>query len=147
MRIHWRNVPIPGVHLVAMALAALLHRAVPRRLVRGRWLGQLLGWPLALGGAALALWAARQAGEMDVSAPDAILTEGPYAVSRNPMYVGWTLIQAGTSLITNAVWPLALLPSSMAYTYFVDIREEEQFLKREFGDEYLEYMDRVPRYL
>ncbi|MCL7454878.1 MAG: isoprenylcysteine carboxylmethyltransferase family protein [Anaerolineae bacterium] len=146
-RLRWRNVPLPEANLAAIVLAALLHLAFPRRLLRARWIGLVLGWPLVLAGAGLALQAASEAGEMDVSAPDKLLTTGAYAASRNPMYVGWGLVQAGISLITNTLWPLVCLPLSMAYTHFADIRKEEQFLKREFGDEYLEYMDRVPRYL
>jgi protein-S-isoprenylcysteine O-methyltransferase Ste14 len=147
MGIRWRNVPIPEANLVAIVLATILHLASPRRLFQARWLGQLLGWPLALCGAGLSLWAASQAGEMDVSAPDELLTEGPYGVSRNPMYVGWMLIQAGIAFLANTAWPLALLPLEIAYTHGNEVRREEQFLEQEFGDEYLEYRSRVPRYL
>ena len=62
------------------------------------------------------------------------------------MYVGWTLMQAGISFIKNTIWPLALLPPVIAYTHRFEIREEEEFLERKFGDEYLAYKHRVPRY-
>ena len=146
MRLRLKNVPIPEAHLGSVVLGAILQRAFPRRLFRAAWIGLLLGWPLILLGAGLSLWAAREAGEMDVSSPDALLTEGPYAASRNPMYVGWTLMQAGISFIKNTIWPLALLPPVIAYTHRFEIREEEEFLERKFGDEYLAYKHRVPRY-
>lgn len=38
---------------------------------------------------------------MDISSPDNLLTKGAYAISRNPIYLGWTLIQAGISFIAN----------------------------------------------
>jgi protein-S-isoprenylcysteine O-methyltransferase Ste14 len=110
-------------------------------------MGQLLGWPLLLFGLWLALSAAREAGDMEVSAPDTLLTEGPYARSRNPMYVAWVFIHSGISSTANAFWVLALLPLAFVYIHFVDVRREEAFLAEAFGEEYRAYRERVPRYL
>jgi protein-S-isoprenylcysteine O-methyltransferase Ste14 len=109
--------------------------------------GGLLGWPLVLAGAALCWWAVLAAGEMSVAAPNALLTTGPYAFSRNPMYVGWALIYAGIAFAANSLWLLVLLPFIAGYVHIVDIRKEERFLERKFGETYLAYKSRVRPYL
>jgi protein-S-isoprenylcysteine O-methyltransferase Ste14 len=88
-----------------------------------------------------------EAGKIDVEAPTKLLTGGPYSFSRNPMYIGWTLIYLGTALAANSVWMIALLPIVMVFTHVTDVRNEERFLAEKFGNEYLEYQGRVRRYL
>jgi protein-S-isoprenylcysteine O-methyltransferase Ste14 len=102
---------------------------------------------LILLGAGLSLWAIAEADEMDISSPQKLVKEGPYALSRNPMYVGWTLVHAGLSFLLDAFWLIVLVPPVVAYTHLIDIRREEESLGREFGDEYLAYKRRVRRYL
>ena len=63
------------------------------------------------------------------------------------MYIGWTLLFLGIALAANSLWIIALLPIIFVYTHFVDIRKEEEQLKAEFGNLYLEYQDRIRRYL
>ena len=63
------------------------------------------------------------------------------------MYVGWTIIHLGIALLANSIWILALLPLTFAFTHLVDIRKEEQGLLSEFGDQYLEYQEKVRRYI
>jgi protein-S-isoprenylcysteine O-methyltransferase Ste14 len=84
---------------------------------------------------------------MSVAAPNALLTTGPYAFSRNPMYVGWALIYAGIAFAANSLWLLVLLPFIAGYVHIVDIRKEERFLERKFGETYLAYKSRVRPYL
>jgi protein-S-isoprenylcysteine O-methyltransferase Ste14 len=145
MKLRWRNVPLPEAHLAGIILGMILDRIVPKQLLWARWLGQLLGWPLIVAGAGLSLWSAAEAGEADISSPEALLTEGPYALSRNPMYLGWTLIQAGIASVSNGFWSFVLLPFVVAYTHLVEIRREEDLLEQEFGEAYREYRRRVRR--
>jgi len=84
---------------------------------------------------------------MNIASPDMLLKGGPYALSRNPMYVGWTLIYIGISFAANSVWTIAMLPIVIIYIHFVDIRREERILEDEFGDEYRRYKRRVRRYI
>jgi protein-S-isoprenylcysteine O-methyltransferase Ste14 len=147
MSLRWKNVPIPEAHVAGIVLGAILHRTYPKRLFRMGWMGYLLGWPLILLGAALSWWAVLEAGETDISSSKVLLTKGPYARSRNPMYAGWTLGYAGIAFLSNAFWLIVLLPLVVAYTHLVDVQREEEFLEREFGDEYRRYRRRVPRYL
>ena len=62
------------------------------------------------------------------------------------MYVAWTLMYLGIGLTANSLWIIAFLPIVVAFTHFVDVRKEERFLEKQFGDEYLQYKGRVRRY-
>ena len=143
----WRNVPIPEAHLVALSLGVLFHLLLTVELFRTRWLGHSLGWPLILLGIWFALWSVRKTAQMDISLPDKLLVKGPYASSRNPMYVGWMSLHLGIALVGNSMWILVLFPPVIAYIYFFEIRKEEKYLEKKFGDEYANYRKRVRRYL
>ncbi|HSJ58835.1 MAG TPA: methyltransferase, partial [Anaerolineae bacterium] len=106
MRLKWRNVPVPEGHVFGIVAGTLLQHARPPRFRLPRWLRRWVGPPLILLGAGLALWAATTAGDTELSTPDTLVTHGPYALSRNPMYVGWTLIYLGFALVADAGWVL-----------------------------------------
>ena len=146
-RLRWVNVPIPPQHLVGLLLGTYLHFRLSQRLFSMSWIGVVLGWPLIAVGIWISARAAIEAGAMSIESPTQLLTTGPYSRSRNPMYVGWTLLYLGIALAANSVWIIALLPVVIVFTHLVDIRREEQKLKAEFGDQYLEYQERVRRYL
>jgi protein-S-isoprenylcysteine O-methyltransferase Ste14 len=76
----------------------------------------------------------------------ALALGGPYRWTRNPMYLGFALMQAGAALIANALWPLVwLLPVLLVIRLHV-IGREEQYLERKFGEDYLAYKRRVRRW-
>ena len=143
----WRNVPIPVQHLLGLLVGGVLQFLFKQRFLPWPWIGHALGWPLVAMGIGLAVWAVVEAGDTDVEAPSTLLTAGPYSLSRNPMYVAWTLFSLGIALAANSPWILALLPLAAAFTHLVDIRTEERLLDEEFGDEYQQYRARVRRYL
>jgi protein-S-isoprenylcysteine O-methyltransferase Ste14 len=79
--------------------------------------------------------------------PDALVAQGPYRYTRNPMYVGVLAILAGLAL---ARWsaPLAIYAAGVATAFVAFVRAyEEPRLERQFGDSYRAYMSRVPRWL
>lgn len=86
-KFRWSNIPIPEGHVALLVVGIVMHVWRPLRLFRGAWLRQVLGWPLLLIGMVLALWATATFKEMDFSKPTAVMTTGPYAFSRNPMYL------------------------------------------------------------
>jgi len=143
----WSNVPIPEPHLVGLVMGAILQVLFPLRLFQLPWIGLAMGLPLFLSGAGLCAWSVLEAKEMNIASPNRLLTSGPYALSRNPMYVGWTLIYIGITLAVNSVWILGLLPLVILYIHFVETRKEEQRLAEQFGDDYHNYRRQVRRYL
>ena len=76
-----------------------------------------------------------------------VAEEGPYALSRNPMYLGFTILYLGFAFTANALWPLVFLPEAIALVYLFAIKREEQYLTREFGEEYRVYCARVGRWI
>jgi protein-S-isoprenylcysteine O-methyltransferase Ste14 len=63
------------------------------------------------------------------------------------MYVGFTLMYVGISALTNALAPVLLLPAVFAVMRRGVIEREERYLERKFGDEYLQYKERVRRWI
>jgi protein-S-isoprenylcysteine O-methyltransferase Ste14 len=142
----WGNVPIPEAHLVGLATGILLQVVRPWRPPWPGWIGQAGGWLLLLVGLWLGAWAVRAAAGVDLERPDQLVDGGPYALSRNPMYVAWTAGYMGAALVTGTAWPLLLLPVVLVATQVAVLREERS-LERRFGDAYRSYKASVRRYL
>lgn len=77
----------------------------------------------------------------------AIVAEGPYAWTRNPMYVALTLGYAGFAFILGRVGPLLALPFVLLWIDRMVIRREEAYLEHKFGEAYRRYKDRVRRWV
>lgn len=146
MRWKWANVPIPVQYLLGLILGVILQLVLGQRLFVTAWIGVATGLPLIAVGVGFAVWSVLEAGDTETESPNRLLTGGPYSLSRNPMYVAWTLMYLGIGLAANSLWILALLPIVVVFTHFVDVRREERFLEKQFGDEYLQYKRRVRRY-
>jgi len=112
----------------------------------------LLG-PTALAlGVALMIWAMRLFRRAGTPVPTsqtvrAIVTDGPYRYSRNPIYVALSLIYAGIALMAGSVPALLLLPVIWVVMTYGVIRREERYLATKFGVAYADYMARVRRWL
>lgn len=72
---------------------------------------------------------------------------GVYSKTRNPMYLGMVFLYIGFSLFFGNWWHFILLPLLMIVIKRFVIRKEERYLTRKFGQEYLNYLDQVPRWL
>jgi protein-S-isoprenylcysteine O-methyltransferase Ste14 len=77
----------------------------------------------------------------------AIVTSGPYRFTRNPIYVAFLLIQISLAFAFSNGWLLILLPLSWYLLDVVQVRREERYLVRMFGETYLAYARRVRRWL
>lgn len=76
-----------------------------------------------------------------------LVERGVFAVSRNPMYVGFVVILIGAALALNALMAL-LGPLLLAvWLHRFQIQPEERFLRRQFGAAFDDYCRRVPRWL
>ena len=147
MKWKWGNVPIPIQHLAGLILGTILQVSVPRPILNGLRVGNILGLVIAAIGIGIVIWSVVAAGHVNIESPQKLVTSGPYARSRNPMMLAWTLIYVGIAFVANSFWILALLVLVILVTHFVDIPKEERFLENQFGDEYVEYRHRVRRYL
>jgi len=105
-------------------------------------------WPsLALGGVLIVpgiLLRALASGH--VRKNEALATTGPYAHTRNPLYLGSLLIGTGFAIAARS-WAVGVLVVAMLFAIYVPvIRDEEKFLRENFP-EFEEYARRVPRML
>lgn len=76
-----------------------------------------------------------------------VVTEGPYRVSRNPIYVGCLAYHAGAALLIGQAWALILSPLVLAAFHILAVLPEERYLARKFGAAYLDYQARTRRWL
>ena len=145
--------PPPLIYVPPLAAGLLLHFLwEPWRFFPEWWTGHAIGWPLIVAGVLLSAWAIRtmfRASEHpDPYKPTtAIVATGPYALSRNPIYVSFNLVYVGVAFVVNTVWPIVFLPVGIALLYYGVIAREESYLERVFGDGYRQYRARVRRWL
>lgn len=76
-----------------------------------------------------------------------LCTGGPFAFSRNPIYVGDWLIYLGFTVTLGSAWPLVFAPLVWLTIRFGVIRHEEAHLEAKFGDAYRAYRARVRRWV
>jgi len=77
----------------------------------------------------------------------ALVVDGPYRFTRNPIYIGFILLYFGLAIILTSVWVLALLVPVLIVLQRGVVEREEVYLQRQFGDAYRKYQARVPRWL
>jgi len=111
------------------------------------WIGVFL----CLAGLLLLLWSLISFGQsfrvgIDVEHPDKSITSGIFAFSRNPIYVAFALILLGQFLIFPN-WILLIYLGAGIWLFHRQVLREEDYLKKHYGREYLEYGKRVRRYL
>ena len=142
----WDNVPLPEPHMAGILLSTALHLARPWRLPGNKRLYNGVGWTLVGAGVAISASAVRAASDANLERPSTLVSTGPYAINRNPMYVGWTLLYLGAALIARNSWMLLLLPLVGGIIHR-DVLGEERTLEGAFGVEYFRYRRLVRRYV
>jgi protein-S-isoprenylcysteine O-methyltransferase Ste14 len=143
--------PPPLIYLGGLAVGFGLEALLPGGTLPGavRW---VLGGALLLGGAAL-LSSFNAAFHRTGTAVEpwkpttAIVTTGPYRLTRNPAYLGMALVYIGIALLAHAPWALVPLPFVVLVMDRAVIAREERYLERKFGGEYLGYKTRVRRWI
>jgi protein-S-isoprenylcysteine O-methyltransferase Ste14 len=83
---------------------------------------------------------------IDQDAPDKLVTTGVFAVSRNPIYVGFGFVLLGEFLIFSN-WILLAYIAAAIWLFNRQISREEEYLRAHYGRRYSEYCARVSRYL
>jgi protein-S-isoprenylcysteine O-methyltransferase Ste14 len=149
------RIPPPLFYLLSLLSGFILQRFVPIPIVRGaegaRTL-RIIGWVVIVLSLLLFAWAVStfkrlRTAVIPVHPATLLVEEGPYKFTRNPMYLGMTILYVGITLAGNTVWPLLFLPEAIALVYFFAIRLEEHYLRYEFGDAYAAYCARVRRWI
>jgi len=77
----------------------------------------------------------------------ALIAEGPYRYSRNPLYLSMTLILVGLWILLGSLSPAVVVPLFVWWISSRFIANEERHLEAQFGRTYLEYKTKVKRWL
>jgi protein-S-isoprenylcysteine O-methyltransferase Ste14 len=141
----------PTYFLGAIGLAVALHFLLPLR--------QLLAFPWRLTGLAplvigivLNLLADQTFKKHDTTVKpfeksSFLVTGGVFGISRNPMYLGMTLVLLGVALLLGSLIPFAVVIVLPILFDRLFISPEEQMLEDTFGDQFREYRERVRKWL
>ena len=131
----------------------------------GWWITQAGGDPVALGswrvpvgwvlvalfvvwnGWSLALFGRHGTGLLPGQPTSALMEEGPYRLSRTPLYVGLLALYLAVALLVPSFWALVLFPVAVVLVHWGAIRPVERFLHERFGATYDDYTRRVRRWL
>ena len=143
--------PPPLIYAGALIAGLLANRRyripfLPRPLARA------LGWPLVVCGLAIGLLGEREMRRAETNTnpykpATTLVTEGPFRFTRNPLYLSMTLLYGGISTLANALPAALLLPIVLHLMRRGVIEREERYLEGKFGDVYLQYKVKAPRWI
>jgi protein-S-isoprenylcysteine O-methyltransferase Ste14 len=147
------RVPPPILPVLTILAGVGLQSALPIAVelpVPGRyWIGGLIVVVsfLVLGVGSVILF--RRTGQSPIpwEPTPAIIEQGPYRFTRNPMYLMMALVCFGFAVILSNAWIVALTPVCALLLHRLAIVQEEAYLERKFGEAYLTYKRRVRRWL
>jgi protein-S-isoprenylcysteine O-methyltransferase Ste14 len=113
-----------------------------------QWLGCV---PIVVG-VLIAVLASRQFAQVGtniipLTKSTALVTNGMFARTRNPMYLGMVLTLAGLAWLLNSALPWLVLVVFIAILKLRFIRHEEALMAQTFGDQYLQYKQQVRRWM
>jgi len=143
--------PPPLIYAGALTAGLLAKALFPVRFLP-RTVALALGGSLVGSGLLLVLSglrAMRRAGtEVRPDRPTtSLVVDGPYRFTRNPLYLGLTLVYGGITALANSLPSALLLPLVLLVMRRGVIEREERYLERTFGDEYVQYKTRVRRWI
>jgi protein-S-isoprenylcysteine O-methyltransferase Ste14 len=145
------KLPPPAIYGLVWLAAAGLDQALPWSAF-APWLrvagASMFGLPaLLLAGWALATFRRARTAIEPWRAATTLVRHGPYRITRNPMYVGLTLLTAALAFAADLPWLLLLGPVAPLATDQLVIRKEERHLAARFGADYQAYRREVPRWV
>jgi protein-S-isoprenylcysteine O-methyltransferase Ste14 len=143
--------PPPFVFIAGVVVGAGLQHLAPLRLGVSRGAGLGLGLVIVAVGLALLAWAGRTMRRTGQDpAPwkpsPSMIAAGPYRRSRNPMYVGMTIMQLGIGVAKNNLWIELFAFVALLGVHYLAVLPEEAYLAARFGDDYARYRASVRRY-
>lgn len=141
----------PAVLLAALVFMAILHWVLPgMRILTPPW--TLAGIVPLVAGAALNLVADRAFKRHGTTVKpfqesSALITDGVFAISRNPMYLGFVLMVLGLAILLGSLIPFLVVIALGPVLEFLFIRAEERMLAARFGADWETYRSRVRRWI
>ena len=143
----------PLIFLGFLAAAAVLEAVVPLPLLAAHAIPRYLaGAALAAGGFVMIAMGARRFLAAGTNIPPtlpttALVVDGIYRRTRNPFYLGTTLVYLGLGVAAGSLWAIGLVVPLMWVINVGVVAREERYLERKFGDAYRAYKARVRRWI
>ncbi len=140
----------PLIFLGFLAAAAVLEAVVPLPLLAAHAIPRYLaGAALAACGFVMIAMGARRFLAAGTNIPPtlpttALVVDGIYRRTRNPFYLGTTLVYLGLAVAAGSLWAIGLVVPLM---WVINVAREERYLERKFGDAYRAYKARVRRWI
>lgn len=145
-------IAIPPLILIAfIGLGVILHNIFPLHFIHGPLktiIGAIfLAYSVLV--MSLAILQLRKAGtNIDVRKPTtAVVTDGIYRYTRNPIYVSMVLLMIAISVLVSNIWIFVLSPAFAIVMQKGVIEREERYLEKKFGTEYTDYKKRTRRWI
>ena len=143
----------PLIFLAFLAAAAVLEAIVPLPAPVAHSLARYVaGAVLAASGFVMIAIGTRRFAAAGTNIPPtlpttALVVDGIYGRTRNPLYLGTTLIYLGLSVAAGSLWAIELLVPLLWVINVGVVKREERYLERKFGDAYRDYKARVRRWI
>jgi protein-S-isoprenylcysteine O-methyltransferase Ste14 len=143
----------PLIFLGFLAAAAVLEAIVPLPVPVAHWLARYVaGAVLAAGGFVMIAMGARRFAAAGTNIPPtlpttALAVDGIYGRTRNPLYLGTTLVYLGLGVAAGSLWAIGLMVPLLWVINVGVVKREERYLDRKFGDAYRAYTARVRRWI
>ena len=143
----------PLIFLGFLAAAALFEVVVPLAVLGAHAFPRYLaGAVLAAGGSVMILMGTRRFQAAGTNIPPslpttALVVDGIYRRTRNPLYLGMTLVYLGVGVAAGSIWAIVLVVPLLWIINTGVIAREELYLERKFGDAYRAYKARVRRWI
>ena len=138
---HRTSIPLPA----AIAILTLrLGEAPPSAALVG------IGIAITVAGELIRLWGVHHIGAISRTRSDRLgplVAAGPFALIRNPLYVGNILLWVGFALAARLTWLAPVIFLLLALEYHAIVRWEETLLESRLGEAYRNYAARVPRWM
>lgn len=142
----------PHIFLISLIIGLLVHFFLyPWPIVEGSIIDLAIGIIFVVTGFTLIKWAFKTFKKHEIDKAfkpvKTLVKTGPFARTRNPMYVSLILIYLGISIIFNTMIPILILPFTIIFLYQYVIVKEETYLEKLFGKEYMDYKAKVRRWI
>jgi protein-S-isoprenylcysteine O-methyltransferase Ste14 len=143
----------PVIFLGFLAAAAVLEAIMPLPVAVAHSLARYVaGAVLAAGGFVMIATGTRRFAAAGTNVPPtlpttALVVDGIYRRTRNPLYLGLSLIYLGLGVAAGSLWAIGLLVPLLWVINVGVVKREERYLERKFGDAYRDYKARVRRWI
>lgn len=136
------SIPLP----IVLALLIIPPSGAASAVRELQWTGLLI----VLAGELVRMWGVHHIGSVSRTRSERLgplIDHGPFAMVRNPLYIGNILLWVGFAVSAQLLWLVPVIVVLLALEYHAIVRWEERLLESRMGENYRQYLRRVPRWI